>query len=121
MLILGRALAQQGKLDQAEPLLQTALPLLRENIHTKDAGAALAANWLGAIPVSRKAYRDAEKLMLPDADQLFSPAAQLSPTEIRLAAGNIIALYEAWGKPQQAGIWQKKLDQLAKSLPAQQP
>jgi len=116
MLILGRALAQQGRLDEAEPLLQTALPLLRENIHTKDAGAALAANWLGAIPVSRKAYRDAEKLMLPDAEQLFSPAAQLSPTEIRLAVGNIIALYEAWGKPEQVATWRRKLETFVPSV-----
>src|SRR5260370_41384154 len=37
MLILGRALAQQGKLDEAEPYLQAALQLLREHIHAKDA------------------------------------------------------------------------------------
>jgi len=115
MLILGRALAQQGKLDEAEPLLQTAVPLLREHIHTKDAGAALAANWLGAIQVSRKAYREAEHLMLPDAEQLFSPAAQLSPTEVRLAVGNIIALYEAWRRPEQAATWRRKLETVAPS------
>lgn len=116
MLILGRALAQQGKLDEAEPLLQAALPLLRKYIRTKDAGAALAANWLGAIQASHKAYGEAEKLMLPDADQLFSPAAQLSPTEIRLAVGNIIALYEAWEKPEQAATWRRKLETFAPSM-----
>ena len=110
MLILGRALAQQGKLDEAEPLLQAALPLLRENIHTRDAGAALAANWLGAIQVSRKAYREAEKQMLPDSDRLFDSANQLSPTEVRLAVGNLIALYEAWEKPEQAANWRGKLE-----------
>lgn len=113
MLILGRALVQQGKLDEAEPLLQAALPLLLEGIRTKDAGAALAANWLGTIQASRKAYRKAEDLMLPDAEQLFSPAAQLSPTEIRLAVGNIIALYEALGQPEKAAHWRKKLEGLA--------
>ena len=82
----------------------------------RSAGAVLAANWLGAIQVSRKAYREAENLMLRDADQLFSPAAQLSPTEIRLAVGNIIALYEAWGKPEQAAIWRRKLDTFAPFL-----
>jgi len=115
MLILGRALAQQGKLDQAEALLQTALPLLREHIHTKDAGAVLAANWLGAIQASRKAYREAENLMLPDSDRLFDAAAQLSPTEVRLAVGNIIALYDAWEKPGQAAFWRRKLQTFAPS------
>jgi len=116
MLILGRALAQQGKLDQAEPLLQAALPLLRQYIHTRDAGAALAANWLGAIQASRKAYPEAENLMLRDADRFFDPANQLSPTEVGLALGNIIALYEAWGKPEQAAIWRRKLEAFAPSL-----
>jgi predicted Ser/Thr protein kinase len=113
MLILGRALAQQGKLDEAEPLLQAALPLLREGIRTKDAGAALAANWLGAIQASRGAYAQAEKLLLPDADRFFDTANQLSPTEIRLAVGNIIALFEAWRKPEQAAQWRKRLEAFA--------
>lgn len=113
MLILGRALAQQGKLDEAEPLLQAALPLLREHIRTKDAGAVLAANWLGAIQVSRKAFAEAENLMVPDADRFFDPANQLSPSEVRLAVGHIITLYEAWEKPQQAAVWRRKLQTFA--------
>jgi tetratricopeptide (TPR) repeat protein/predicted Ser/Thr protein kinase len=113
MLILGRALAQQGRLEEAEPLLQASLPLLCEHIRTKDASAVLAANWLGAIQVARGAYPDAEQLLLPDSDQLFSPAAQLSPTEIRLATGNIVSLYDAWGKPEKAAQWRKKLEPLA--------
>jgi tetratricopeptide (TPR) repeat protein len=110
MLILGRALAQQGKLDEAEQKLQTALPLLREYIRTRDAGAVLAANWLGAIQVARGAYPDAEGLLLPDSERLFDPANQLSPTEVRLAVGNILALYEAWEKPEKAAQWRRKLE-----------
>jgi serine/threonine protein kinase/Flp pilus assembly protein TadD len=112
MLILGRALMQQGRMDEAEDLFQAALPLLREYIRTKDAGAVLAENWLGAIQVARGAYSQAEKLMLPDSDRFFDPANQLSPTEVRLAVGNIITLYEAWGKPERAANWQKKLNGL---------
>jgi tetratricopeptide (TPR) repeat protein len=113
MLILGRALVQQGKLDEAEPLLQAALPLLREYIHTRDAGAALAANWLGAIQGARGAYPEAERLLLADSDRLFDPANQLSPTEVRLAMSNIIALYDAWEKPEKAAEWRKKLEAFA--------
>lgn len=111
-LILGRALAQQGKLDEAEPVLQAALPLLREYIRNGDASAGLAANWLGAIQVARGAYPEAEKLLLPDSDRLFDPANQLSPTETSLAVGHIIALYEAWQKPEPAAQWRKKLEPL---------
>ena len=116
MLVLARALMQQGRLDEAEDLLWAALPLLREYIRTKDAGAVLAANWLGAIQASRGAYTQAEKLLLPDSDRLFDPAAQLSPTEVRLAVGNMIALYEAWRKPEQAAIWRRKLETFAPSV-----
>jgi len=112
MLILGRALAQQGRLDEAEHLLQAALPLSREYIRSTSASAVLAANWLGAIQVARGAYPEAKKLLLPDSDRLFDPANQLSPTEVRLAVGHISALYQAWGKPEQAAIWQKKFDSL---------
>jgi serine/threonine protein kinase/Flp pilus assembly protein TadD len=113
MLILGRGLAQQGRLDEAEQWLQAALPLLREYIRTRDAGAVQAANWLGAIQVARGAYLEAEKLLLTDSERLFDPANQLSPTEVRLAVSNIIALYDAWQKPEQAAQWRKKLDRLA--------
>jgi tetratricopeptide (TPR) repeat protein len=115
MLILGRALAQQGKSDEAEKWLQAALPLLREYIRNTDASAVLAANWLGAIQVTHGAYPEAEKLLLSDSDRLFDPANQLSPTEVRLAVDNIIALYDAWGKPEQAEQWRKKLGALEKS------
>jgi serine/threonine protein kinase/tetratricopeptide (TPR) repeat protein len=113
MLILGRALAQEGRLDEAEPVLQAALPLLREYIRTKDASVVLAANWLGAIQVARGAYPEAESLLLPDSDRFFDPANQLSPTEVRLAVGNITALYDAWEKPDKAAEWRKKLEPLA--------
>jgi tetratricopeptide (TPR) repeat protein len=117
MLILGRALAQQGKLDDAEHLLQAALPLLREYIRNTDASAVLAANWLGAIRVARGAYPEAEKLLLPDSDRLFDPANQLSPTEVRLAVGNIIELYDAWQKPEKAGEWRKRLEAFGLARP----
>jgi tetratricopeptide (TPR) repeat protein len=115
MLILGRALAQQGRLDEAEHLFQAALPLLREYLRNTDASAALAANWLGAIQVARGAYPEAEKLLLPDSYRLFDPANQLSPTEVRLAVCNIIALYEARERPDKVAEWRKKLEACATS------
>jgi hypothetical protein len=63
--------------------------------------------------VARGAYPGAEKLQLPDSDRLVDPANQLSPTEVCLAVCNIIALYEAWEKREEAAVWQKKLEALA--------
>jgi serine/threonine protein kinase len=112
LLLLGRALVELGKLDEAEPHLKEALTIFREHVPNRDALAVQAANWLGAIAVARKAYPEAEALLLPDSDQLFTTAAKMSPNERRVAVGHIVKLYEAWGKPDQAAAWQKKLDQL---------
>ncbi len=112
LLVLGCALVELGKLDEAEPHLKEALTLFHEHVPNRDALAAQASNWLGAIAVARKAYPEAEALLLPDSDQFFTTAAKMSPNERRVAVGHIVKLYEAWEKPEQAAVWQKKLDQL---------
>ena len=114
LLVLGRALVEQGKLDEAEPLLKEALTVFREHNPKREALAAQAANWLGAIQVDRKAYPEAEALLLPDSDQFFAPTAEMSPNERRLAVGHIVKLYQAWDRPKDAAAWQRKLDELAK-------
>jgi len=114
-LYLGRALVEQDKLDEAEPILQDAMTLLREESSAKPELVAQAANWLGAIRTARKAYPEAEAQMLPGSDSFFAAKCVMSPNERRVAVGHIVNLYEAWGKPEEAAVWQKKLDQLAKN------
>ena len=118
-LFLGRVLVEEGKLDEAEPYLKAALTFFREEEWSKPKPelAAQAANWLGAIQLARKAYPEAEALLLPDSDRLFAHAGDMSPHERRLAFGHILNLYQALGKPEQAALWQKKLDALAKRGP----
>jgi hypothetical protein len=106
---------EQGKLDQAEPLLKEALTIFRQRpAIRKDALAAQAANWLGTIQVARGAYPEAEKLLLTDFDQFFETTAEMSPNERRVAVGHIVKLYETWHRPMDAAAWQKKLDGLGK-------
>ncbi len=116
LLYLGRILVEQGKLEEAEPLLQEALKLFRGDEYSKPRSelAGQVENWLGAIQLARKAYPQAEALMLPGSERFFAPDADMSPHERRLAIGNIVSLYQAWGKPDQAADWQKKFDQLPK-------
>jgi hypothetical protein len=64
--------------------------------------------------LARKAYPEAQKLMLPDSERFFAANVEMSPNELRLAVGHIVNLYQAWGNPTQTATWQKKLDQLAK-------
>jgi serine/threonine protein kinase len=113
LLYLGRLLVEEGKLVEAEPHLQEALTIFRERLPGKPELAAQAANWLGVIQTQRRNYTDAESLLLSGAEQLFTPAAEMSPNERRLAVGHIISLYQAWEKPDQAGVWQKKFETLA--------
>ncbi len=115
LLYLGRVLVEEGKPDEARPLLQEALTFFREDASSKSRPelAAQAANWLGAIQLGRKAYPEAEELMLPGYEPFFTATAELTPNERRLAVGHIVKLYQAWDKPEKAAIWQKKLDGLA--------
>src|SRR5207253_8108567 len=119
LLYLGRVLVETNKLEEAEPLLQQALTIFRKDGSSKSRPelAAQAANWLGAIQLARKAYPEAEALLLPDSDRFFAHAGDMSPNERRLAFGHIVSLYQALGNAEQAAVWQKKLDQLAKSGP----
>jgi serine/threonine protein kinase len=115
-LFLGRVLVQEGKLDEAELLLQAALKFFREEEWSKPKPelAAQAANWLGAIQLARKDYAQAETNLLSGWEPFFAPAADMSPNDRRLAVGHILNLYQALGKPEQAAVWQKKLDALPK-------
>src|SRR6266404_2028556 len=115
LLYLGRVLVEESKLDEAEPLLQEALTIFRkdDSIKSRPELAGQAENWLGAIQLARKAYPQAEALMLPGSERFFATRAnaEMSPNERRLAVGHIVNLYQTWGKPEQTAIWQKKLDQ----------
>ncbi len=116
LLILGRVLVEQGKVDEAEPLLQEALTIFREHhIFRYIALTAQAENWLGTIQLARKAYPEAEALLLSGANQFFLPSGEMSPIERRVSVSHIIKLYEVWGKPEQAAAWQKKLDEQAQT------
>jgi serine/threonine protein kinase len=116
LLYLGGILVQEGKLGEAEPYLQEALKIFGEHLPMKPELAPQAANWLGAIQVARKDYPQAQTLLLSGPEQFFIPATEMSPNERRIAVGHIVKLYEAWGKPDQTAVWQKKLDQFPKKL-----
>ena len=106
-------LVERGKLDQAQPLLEQARSIFREHYTKHPELMARAENALGAVQLSRRDYREAESLLLPLADQFLIPTANISPNERREAIGHIVQLYQAWGKPDQAALWQQKLDELA--------
>jgi len=117
LLYLGRVLVEESKLEEAGPRLQEALTIFHNDASSRFRPelAGQAANWLGVIQVTRKAYPEAEALMLPSSERFFARAAEMSPNERRVAIGHLVRLYQAWGKPEQTATWQKKLEGLAKN------
>lgn len=115
LLYLGRVLVEESKLDEAELRLQEALTIFHNDASSKFRPElpGQAANWLGTIQLARKAYPEAERLMLPVSERFFAAAAEMSPNERRGAIGHIIRLYQAQGKSEEAAALQHRLDQLA--------
>jgi serine/threonine protein kinase/tetratricopeptide (TPR) repeat protein len=121
LMILGVVLVEKGELDKAQPLLAEALALFQKYYPLKTELSAEASNWLGAIKLAQGNYAEAESLLVASQGPLLSVTAFLSPNERRKAIGHLVKLYEAWGKPDQAILWQQKLDQLAPVIRASNP
>jgi len=112
MLILGRALAQQGKLDEAQHLLQAALRCCVVISGNTDASAVLAANWLGTIQMARGAYPEAEGLLLPIPTDSLTRQTNSHPPKCVWRWATSSPFYEAWRKPEKAAAWKRRLDEL---------
>jgi serine/threonine protein kinase len=107
LLILGRVLVQKGQETEAEELLREADALFRTHYAAKPELAAEAQNWLGACLVARRAYAEAE-LLLPASARVLLQTRGVSPRQRQLAVGNVVRLYEAWGKRGQAAAWRQR-------------
>jgi serine/threonine protein kinase len=115
LLVLGQLLVHKGQLPEAESLLREADVLFRTRYAAKPELAAEAQNWVGACLVARQSYTEAERLLLPSWDVLQA-ATVVSPRQRRLAARNIVRLYQACGKPERASFWRAKLDAAARTI-----
>jgi hypothetical protein len=122
LLILGRVLFQENQLQEAEMHLREARAFFRNSYKNNKPNLIVQVeNLLGAIMVTRREFQEAEKMMLPDAEQLLLPSFEMAPGERRLAIENIVRLYQAWEKPGESAKWQAKLDQVASPIPPTQP
>ncbi|NGP54533.1 toll/interleukin-1 receptor domain-containing protein [Thioalkalivibrio sp. XN8] len=90
-----------GKLDLAEAELRTALAIAERAFAAASPGLAGYRQALGGLLVTRQRYEEAEPLLLAvHASALASDGA--GSQRAVATAGALVALYEAWGKPQQA-------------------
>jgi serine/threonine protein kinase len=113
LLILGRVLVKEGKPDEAEGFLRDARALFRDRYPKKPELAAQAENWLGAIQLARRAYTEAEGLLLPNSEHLFNTG--ITAHERRDLIEHIIKLYDDSARPEAASRWQRRLKEADKT------
>jgi serine/threonine protein kinase len=108
LLVVGRVLVQKGQAAEAEPVLREAATLFSHRYAVKGELAAEAENWLGASLSAQSRHSEAELLLLPSCRTLQVEAC-LSQKQRELAIDNVIKLYAAWDKPDQAQAWRQTL------------
>ena len=116
---LGRAyLASEPAL--AEPVLRDALAAwmkkARDDWHTYEAGSLM-----GGFLLIRKNYAGAEPYLIQGYEGMKSREDRIparSRRRIDEARARIIALYEAWGKPEKAEEWRKRWEAETSKVPA---
>ncbi len=96
---LGQLALDRRRLDEAEPLLRQALALRLEAFGAADDRTAQTQTTLGICLTALGAYEEAESL-LRESYTFFQTRQQAKPLEQARQA--LVALYTAWGKPEQA-------------------
>lgn len=107
--ILGRALVGLDSLSVAEPLLREALEIRREVYPPGHFTIASSESILGEYLARAGRYEEAEALLLAAERDLIDSRGEEAPI-IRDARGRLVWLYEAWGRPDEAGMWKARLD-----------
>jgi hypothetical protein len=110
-LYLGYAYLTAGMFTKSQPLLRESLSI-GEKDDPDDWFTFLIRNRLGGSLLGQKKYAEAEPLILQGYQGLKSREAKIpgrSKKSLAEAAGRVVKLYEAWGKPDQAAAWKAKL------------
>jgi hypothetical protein len=108
---LGSCLLRQGKSAEAEPILRRCLAI-REARMPGEWPCFNTRSQLGGSLLGQGKNAEAEPLLLAGYEGLKAREATIPPqARVRLseAAGRIVALYDAWGKPDQARAWLARL------------
>jgi hypothetical protein len=97
-----------GKLDEAETALRESLSLYEKT------GPGSWTYWhvaslLGGCLAGQERFAEAEPLLLDGYLKMQPPGAPVPRRWHRAAGERIVALYEAWGKPEKAAEWRARL------------
>jgi serine/threonine-protein kinase len=97
---LGRLLVEQGRAEEAEPLLSAGLEVLVATYPEHDYRIADARAALGEAIGAQRRFAEAEPLLIASYGVLEQRNDR--PVELRRAARAIVALYRAWNRPDRA-------------------
>ena len=121
--MLGRCLIRQGKDAEAVPVLRECLEI-KEKTQPGDWTTAQARSLLGEALAGQREFPAAEPLLLNAQKALTERRQKIRPLDregiLRDAADRLVRLYEAWGKPDKAEEWRKRLGEnpLDRGFPA---
>jgi len=94
-------LAKTGKPKEGERILREAVRIRTESLPKEHFWVAMANNALGECLTIQKRFTEAEPLLLSSYESLKNSQGPHNP-RTGIALQRLIALYEAWGKPEQA-------------------
>jgi serine/threonine protein kinase/Tfp pilus assembly protein PilF len=118
LLGLASSLLDRHAETEAEPLLREGLAIQQANLEPGDWKIALTRSMLGACLAARREFAPAESMLRAGSEILVaSPAAPVP--EKRKALDRLTALYEAWGRPEQAAAARAELRRLGSQPEAQ--
>jgi tetratricopeptide (TPR) repeat protein len=114
---LGRLLTGRGDYEEADRLLRNALEIRRRSLPSTHWRIGYAQALLGSCLKGERRFDEAEPLLLAGYETLRAKRGD-GREETLSAASGLVALYEAWGKPEKTAEWRKKLaDMGAKKAP----
>jgi tetratricopeptide (TPR) repeat protein len=106
MQILGVSLVDLGRPGEAEPFLRESLELRRRSLPSGHWLIASAESTLGSCLTAERRFREAEPPLLHGFEGL--KAARGEGHELTVEARRrLVALYEAWGRPDRAAAWRR--------------
>ncbi len=105
---LGLILNRTGRVAQAEATLREAVNRRTHSFPKGHYKTALTMGALGECLMTQKRYAEAEGLLLTSYDDLKASQGEQNPRTLE-ALQRVAALYDAWGKPEQALRFRKLL------------
>jgi len=109
LVLLGELLNEQGRFREARPYLEEGLEIQRTLLPPQHSLIAGAECDLGDSLRGLLQYEAAEPLLVRGCSGVLA-SSLATKGEKRMAVERVVALYEAWGKPEQAAEWRSKLE-----------